>query len=77
MNTPYVKEGGIKITKNKPYLSMYPNRRTRRGLGQKRKFSNKKGIQLVVTKFFGYNFGKVEKQFQRFKGKTVVQYKVK
>jgi hypothetical protein len=52
MNVPYRKDSGIKITKSTPYLNWYPNRAQRRK-GPGRPFSNKKGLQVIVT-----NWGK-------------------
>lgn len=39
-----------------------------------RDFSNKKGIQLVITRFGG-RFTKIEKDLQYLKGKTLIHYK--
>ena len=76
MNKPYVKEGGIEIKKGQPYIHQYPNRRARRNR-LIRLFNNKKGIQLVITYLGKGKFQKVHKDFQRLRGRTIVQYKLK
>lgn len=76
MNRPYVKQGGIEIKKDQPYLHQYPNRRARRNKGV-RLLNNKKGIQLVITYLGKGKFQKVHKDFQRLDGRTVIQYKLK
>lgn len=58
-----------------PYLHQHPNRRQRRA-NKGRKFSNKKGKQVVVVNFGRGNFSKVHKDFQHLSGKTIVQYKL-
>ena len=48
------------------------NRQQRRQT-EKRPFSNKKGIQLVINRF-GNTFEKYEKVLQRVAGKTILHY---
>ena len=48
------------------------NRQQRR-MKEKRNFSNKKGIQLVITRL-GNTFYKYKKQLQRIDNKTIVHY---
>lgn len=48
------------------------NRRQRR-MKEKRAFSNKKGLQLIVTKF-GNSFSKYKKVFQQIGKKRVLHY---
>lgn len=50
------------------------NRQQRR-MKEKRLFSNKKGIQLIVTRL-GENFYKTKKVLQYEKGKTILHYVV-
>ncbi|WP_299116863.1 hypothetical protein [uncultured Winogradskyella sp.] len=54
-------------------LQFSGNRSHRRRKPQ-RVFSNKKGRQIVVTRF-GNKFEKTEKILQRLNGKTIVHYK--
>ena len=48
------------------------NRRQRRAQSD-RPFSNKKGLQLIVTRI-GNTFYKYKKQLQRMNNKTIVHY---
>jgi len=50
------------------------NRQQRR-MKEKRAFSNKKGVQLIVTKL-GNTFFKTKKVLQYSKGKTILHYAV-
>lgn len=64
-NIPYVKAYDASGELINPILFNYrgygPNRRTRREALNKRPFSNKKGIQLVVVRTGPYRFLKLEK----------------
>ena len=48
------------------------NRRQRR-MKKKRPFSNKKGLQLIVTKF-GNSFSKYKRVFQQIGNKRILHY---
>lgn len=76
-NTPYVKEYKKGILQNpigeeEGYIHQGENRSSRRkSLG--RLFSNKKGLQLVITRY-GNKFYKVKKHLTFLKGKTILTY---
>jgi len=89
MNRPYVKQydasgqlinpiDGFYPSKTiRPEFPLgFPNRRERRDalVNQKRKFNNKKGLQLVVTKIGALHFMKYSKHLQNIDGKQVVHY---
>lgn len=81
-NMPYVKSYDANGDLINPILFKYrgfgPNRRERRmaeGKTSSRPFSNKKGIQLVVTKIGPYSFMKWEKKvIQQGETGTRLQY---
>ncbi|QQV89735.1 hypothetical protein Calle1_80 [Cellulophaga phage Calle_1] len=68
LNTPYTKaydgEGNLINEILFGYRSLGPNRRQRRidsGISSSRPFSNKKGRQIVITKYGPFHFLKTEK----------------
>lgn len=74
INTPYVKhyENGIVTNPIKgSYKNPFPNRQARR---QKfgRLFSNKKGVQITVTKIGALSFMKYRKVLDHHNGKTIL-----
>lgn len=78
MNKPYVKiyDNGIltnPITKHKGYVTTSENRKSRRQ-NPGRSFSNKKGIQLVVTKIGPLSFHKSIKIIHHTENGVFVQH---
>ena len=90
MNRPYVKQYDSEGTlinpiegyfpskrANKEFPSGFPNRRERRDVLNKknRSYSNKKGVQLVVTRIGRYLYTKYKRTFQYIGNKRIVHYK--
>jgi len=71
-NTPYTR-GMQEITKDKPYVNSFANRKSRRKKTE-RNFNNKKGIQLIVSKIGELSFVKYKKVIQRLDDRTIVHY---
>jgi hypothetical protein len=78
-NTPYKKEYKNGILSNPietEFKNKYPNRRSRRNKVS-REFSNKKGIQLVVTSYGIMKFIKTYKNVISKKGGAIINYTYK
>lgn len=80
MNRPYVKQYDANGDLINPIVSKFlntePNRRDRREemFNKTRLFSNKKGIQLVVTKIGWRKFTKYRKIFQNIGKKRIIHF---
>lgn len=80
MNRPYVKQYDAKGELINPIVSKFlntePNRRERREetVNRRRLFSNKKGVQLVVTKIGWNKFTKYKKIFQKIGNKRIIHF---
>lgn len=81
MNRPYVKaydaQGVLINPIHGEFINLQPNRRERRKetVNKDRLFSNKKGLQLIVTKIGWYANMKYKRVLQRLNGKTIVHFK--
>lgn len=76
MNKPYVKQyedGKLLNPIEGSYPSPFENRASRRQK-PKRAFSNKRGIQLIVSRVGDYAFYKHRRQLQHVDGKAILHY---
>lgn len=80
MNRPYVKQydadGDLINPIVSKFLNTEPNRQDRRSftVNRQRLFSNKKGVQLVITKIGRDKFMKYKKVFQNIGNKRIIHF---
>lgn len=90
MNRPYVKQYDAEEELLNPIVDFYPSKKTSKDFpygfpnrSERRKvlnkstrdYSNKKGIQLIVTRLGAMTYTKYRKVLQKIGKKTIIHYK--